>query len=138
MQEARSVKTADLNGFRYSAHIRNMGDRKIEIVFWEYRFRELANAENFVRRQFLCTVKIKPGEKAEVFANSTLGPSELISAESLTDSSGRLFDEKVIINRIEYSDGSIWQRKDWNLAEVKSTYDRVLREQWVPGMCKGL
>jgi len=138
VQEARSVKTADLNGFRYSAHIRNMGDRKIEIVFWEYRFRELANAENFVRRQFLCSVKIKPGEKAEVFANSTLGPSELISAESLTDSSGRLFDEKVIINRIEYSDGAVLQRQEWKMKEIESALKKATSTPWGREVCRAL
>jgi hypothetical protein len=29
-------------------------------------------------------------------------------------------------------------KKAWNLAEVKGSYERVLREPWVPGMCKGL
>jgi hypothetical protein len=48
------------------------------------------------------------------------------------------FKEDVLINRVEYSDGSIWQRKSWNLADVKASYERVLREQWVPGTCKGL
>ena len=47
-------------------------------------------------------------------------------------------NERVLINRVEYADGSIWQRKDWSLTEVKPSYDRVLREQWTPGMCKGL
>jgi len=43
-----------------------------------------------------------------------------------------------LVNRVEYSDGSIWQRKAWNLAKVKGSYERVLREPWLPGMCKGL
>ena len=43
-----------------------------------------------------------------------------------------------MINRIEYADGTVWQRKSWSLAEVKESYERVLHEQWLPGMCKSL
>jgi len=39
---------------------------------------------------------------------------------------------------VEYTDGSTTQRKAWNFAEVKGSYDRVLREPWLPGMCKAL
>lgn len=35
-------------------------------------------------------------------------------------------------------DSPLTVRKDWNMAEVKTSYERVLREQWVPGTCKGL
>jgi hypothetical protein len=59
-----------------------------------------------------------------------------VSVGTLADKSA--FQENVLINRVEYADGSIWQRKDWNLSEVKRSYDRVLREPWLPGMCKGL
>ena len=138
VQDSRSVKTDDLNGFRYSAHIRNAGDRKIEVVFWEYRFRELANSQNFVRHQFLCSVKIKPGEKAEVFAYSTLGPSDVISAESLTDVPGKKFDEKILINRVEYSDGTILQRRDWKMKEIETALKKATSTPWGREICRPL
>ena len=138
VQEARVVKTDDLNGFRYSAHVRNLSDRKIEIVFWEFQFKEIANSTNFVRRQFLCSVKIKPGEKAEVFAFSTLGPSEVISSESLIANSGKLFNEKVQINRIEYSDGAILQRRDWKLKEIESGLKKATSTPWGREVCRSL
>jgi len=40
--------------------------------------------------------------------------------------------------RVEYADGSVSQRKTWNMAEVQVSYERALREPWAPGMCKGL
>ena len=138
VQEARTVKTDDLNGFRYSAHVRNMSDRKIEVVFWEFQFMEIANSSNFVRRQFLCSVKIKPGDKAEVFAYSTLGPSEVISSESLTGNSERLFGEKVLINRIEYSDGAILQRRDWKMKEVEAALKKATSTAWGREVCRAL
>src|SRR5688572_24985741 len=138
VQEARSVKTGDLNGFRYSADIRNMSDRKVEVVFWEYQFKEIANSANFVRHQFLCSVKLKPGEKVEVFAYSTLGPSEVISSDSLTDNTGKLFNEKVLLNRIEYSDGAILQRRDWKIEEVKLGLKKATSTPWGREVCRVL
>ena len=85
-------------------------------------------------RQFLCVVNLGAGKGKELEAFSLSGPSDVVNVNTLNSG----FKEDVLINRVEYSDGSIWQRKAWNLAEVKSTYERVLREPWVPGMCKGL
>jgi hypothetical protein len=138
VQEARSVKTDDLNGFRYSAHVRNMSDRKVDILFWEFQFKEIANSANVVRHQFLCSVKIKPGDKVEVFAYSTLGPSEVISSESLTANSGKLFDEKVQINRVEFSDGAILQRREWRMKEIEAALKKATSAPWGREVCRPL
>jgi hypothetical protein len=70
---------------------------------------------------------------------SLSGPSEVISAGSLANAPDSAFLEKVLINRVEYSDGSIWQRKDWNAAEIKLTYQRAVATPWNAGeMCRGL
>jgi len=67
------------------------------------------------------------------------GPSEVVNVKTLANNkSDNGFKERVLINRVEYGDGSMWQRKDWSLNEVKASYERVLREQWSPGMCKSL
>jgi hypothetical protein len=104
----------------------------IEIVFWEYQFNDPADPSLVARRQFLCGVNIAAEKIKELEGFSLSGPG-VVNAQ--TDSP---IKEKAVINRVEYADGSVWQRKDWSLAEVKTSYDRVLREQWVPGMCKGL
>lgn len=138
VQESRSAKTEDVNGFRYTANVRNDSDRKIEIVFWEYRFTEFANTANVVRRQFLCVVKTKPGDKQILSGVSILGPSETISAESLSDPNAKLFDEKILINRIEYADGAILQRREWKMSEVKSSVDKAASSPWGKEVCKML
>jgi len=138
VQEARTAKTDDVNGFRYSVTFRNNSDRKIEVLFWEYRFKEFANPSNVIRRQFLCAVKAKPGEKFDLSATSTLGPSEMISADSLKDPSAKLFDEKILLNRVEFADGAILQRRDWKMAEVKASVEKVIAAPWGKDLCKML
>jgi hypothetical protein len=138
VQESRSRQSTHVDGYEYQAKIKNAHTQNIEIVFWEYQFKELSNPTNVVRRQFLCTAKIRPGKERELQAFSVLGPGDVISVDSLTKKSGNLFEEKVVINRVEYADGSILQRKDWNFAEMKSSIERAVRTPWGAEMCRSL
>lgn len=141
IQESRAPKPKPVDGFEYRAKIQNASKKVVEVVFWEYQFKELANPTTVVRRQFLCGVNIKPDKEKELQAFSTLGPSDVISVASLankTEKPENLFEEKVIINRVEYADGTIWQRKDWNFAEVKLGIARAIGTPWGTEMCRGL
>lgn len=133
--ESRAPKTQPMDGYAYRIKVQNPSTKVVEIVFWEYQFHDPANPNLVARRQFLCGVNIPAGKGKDLEGFSLSGPSDVVNVKTL-DSGG--FKENVLINRVEYSDGSIWQRKAWNLAEVKGSYERVLREPWLPGMCKGL
>ena len=138
VQESRTTKPKTTDGFVYKIKVQNEGKQVIEIVFWEYQFHDPADPSLVARRQFLCGVNIGAEKSKELESFSLSGPSEVVNVETLANKTAHPFKERVLINRIEYADGSIWQRKDWSLSEVKGSYDRVLRERWVPGMCKGL
>ena len=139
VQEAQSPKSTPLDGYLYQAKIRNAHTQNIEVVFWEYQFKELANPTNVVRRQFLCSVKVKPDKERELQAFSLLGPSDVITVDSLIQKSRNPFEEKAVINRVEYADGSILQRQDWNFAEVKSSIERAIKAPWGSSeMCRSL
>jgi hypothetical protein len=125
-----------VDGFAYRAVFRNATQTKIELIFWEYQFTERANPSNFVRRQFLCVANIKPGERKELHAFSTAGPSDVIAAESLANKPEQLFDEKVVVNRIEYSNGAILQRGDWDYKTFKSAIERATKTPWATEMCR--
>jgi hypothetical protein len=138
VQESRTVKPKATDGFAYKIKVQNPGAKTIEIVFWEYQFQDPADPSLVARRQFLCGVNIATEKGKELEGFSLSGPSEVVNVNTLANKSQNPLKEKVLINRVEYSDGSVWQRKDWSLNEVKASYDRVLREQWTPGTCKGL
>jgi hypothetical protein len=138
VQEARTPKAKDLDGFAYSVKVRNTNSRVIEVIFWEYQFTESANPGNVVRRQFLCGVNIKPDKEKELQAFSLSGPSNVISVGSLNNKSNNLFQERAVINRVEYADGTIWQRKDWSFAEVKQGVARATSTPWGADMCRSL
>jgi hypothetical protein len=136
--ESRVTKAKDMDGYAYRIKVRNDDKRVIDVVSWEYQFQDPANPQFIARRQFLCGVSIPGGKNRELEGFSLSGPSDVVNVKTLGDNAKNPFKETVAINRIEYSDGSIWQRENWSLAEVKASYERVLREQWSPGMCKGL
>lgn len=139
VQDARTPQPQPVDGYDYKAKIQNAGNKVIEIIFWEYQFKESANPETVTRRQFLCAVNIKPEKEKELLAFSVAGPGQVISLGSLANKSGeKLFEEKIIINRVEYADGTIWQRKDWNFGEIKSTFERAIATPWTREMCRGL
>ena len=137
VQESRTAKPKAQDGFAYKIKVQNSGKKPVEIVFWEYQFEDPADPSIMSRRQFLCGVNIA-GEKSKELEGFSLSGPNVVNVSTLANKTENPFKEKVLINRVEYSDGSIWQRKGWSLTEVKASYERVLREQWVPGMCKGL
>jgi hypothetical protein len=134
--ESRAPQAERVDGFAYYIKVQNTITKTVEAVFWEYRFQDPSNPDSLSRRQFLCGVELGTGKSKELEGFSRSGPSDVVDVKTLN--SGAPFQESILINRIEYTDGTVWQRKAWNLAEVKGSYERVLREPWLPGSCKAL
>lgn len=126
-----------MEGFAYLVKVQNDGTKVTQHIFWEYQFREISNPENLVRRQFICSAKIKPSQEKSLQAFSRLGPSEVIDVKSLGKKAESQFEGEVRINRIEFSDGSFWQRKDWEVSQHKLN-DKARAETKNLPMCRGL
>lgn len=136
VQESRAPKPVE--GFAYRAKIHNASAKFIEVIFWEYQFKETVDSTTVSRRQFLCGVSIKPEKDKELQAFSLSGPHDVVSVDTLAKKSATPGEEKVVINRVEYADGSIWQRKDWKFGEVRLGYARAVATPWGAEMCRGL
>lgn len=137
-QEARMPQPTDVKGFNYTATVRNDSTKTVMVIYWEYRFAELAHPENVARRQFLCSVNLKTGAQIELSAFSTLAPTDTIAAPLLTSAGEKLFDEKVQVNRIEYADDDVLQRGNWKLADVKAAVTRATATPWGKEICRQL
>jgi hypothetical protein len=138
VQESRAPKRKEVDGYEYRVKFRNAGAKAVEVVFWEYQFTDSSNPSNVARRQFLCGVGIKPGKDKDVISFSVSGPSNVVSAGSLATESGPTFGERVVVNRVEYADGTLWQRKDWNFTEVRESIKHATSTPWGTEMCRGL
>jgi len=119
VQQSREPEPVE--GFTYQVKVQNAAARVVKTIFWEYRFRELTAPSHLSRRQFLCAAQIKPDKQREFQVFTLSGPFDSVNVKSLAKDSKAQFEEAVVINRIEFVDGTSWQRPDWNFDEVKLT-----------------
>jgi hypothetical protein len=138
VQESRTPQSDDIAGYSYFADVRNDSGNTVEVIFWEYRFTEIARPANVIRRQFLCAIKLKNGDKGALSAFSLLGPSDVIGVESLAKSTDKIFNEEALVNRIEFADGNILQRDTWKFGDVKAAVERATSTPWGKEICRAL
>jgi len=108
-----TVNSRPVDLYKYTVALINKGTKTIRWVYWDYQVSESSDPDNPSHRQFRCELKLKPSQTRRVEALSLLPPVRVINAQNLDNT----LLEKVIINRIEFVDGTIWQRADWHLPE---------------------
>ena len=138
VQEARTPQSKPVDAFAYKIKLKNPTAQPADIIFWEYQFIDKGNPQIVTRRQFLCAANVAAGREKEIEAFSLSGPSDVVSVDTLATNAAQPFDEKVLINRVEFTDGSIWQRPDWNFNEIRLTYRRAISTPWTKESCRGL
>ena len=134
VQQSREAEPVD--GYLYQVRIQNMSPKVIQNVFWEYRFIEVANTTNVTQRRFMCGGEIKPERQKDLQIFSLVGPSEVVNVKNLAKGTGKGFRAAVIINRVEYSDGTFWERNGWSLDALKLRRDS--RSKSGDAVCRSL
>jgi hypothetical protein len=97
------------DGYRYKVLLTNTGSKTIKLVDWDYVFLNPTTGEEVARHQFTSQETIKPGKRKEVSVLYLTPPVKTVSAGILTKKEPMPFTELVVIARIEFSDGSVWQ-----------------------------
>ena len=105
MREARNAQAVDM--FRYKVTLKNTGLKMIKSISWDFQGSFTEDFADTTHRQFRCTAKLKPNSTERFEGQSILPPVRVVSASNKT------FIQRVVINRIEYDDGTIWQRSEW-------------------------
>ena len=117
VQQSRQMPPVD--GYTYQLKIQNKSAKVIRGVFWEYQFTQVGNNNNVTHRKFMCGGDIKPDRQKAIEIFSLVGPSEVVNVKTLSQGPPDKFRAAVIINRVEYADGTFWQRTGWNLDGYK-------------------
>jgi hypothetical protein len=86
--------------------VKNTGTNTIKSMVWEYQ--PAAETADYDLRQYVCMMKAKPKESKTFELISPSSPLKVVSADKKGEG-------KVVINRIEYTDGSVWKRKGWSI-----------------------
>lgn len=110
MREARNARPIDL--FRYRVNLKNTGTKVVRFVFWDYQASYDNDFTEVTHRQFRCTAKLKPNQNERFEGYSLQPPLRVVSAATKT------YHQRVVINRIEYADGTFWQRPEWQAPAV--------------------
>jgi hypothetical protein len=95
----------------YHLEIKNAGAKVMRNFAWEYQPGEAPDPSD---RQFFCVVRAKPNERKTFDLFTPLAPSRVVDAASAAEEPDKNRSRKVIINMIEYVDGSVWKRTGWN------------------------
>ena len=95
--------------YRIHLEVKNAGSATVKSFIWEYQPR--AVARDYQAKQFVCVVKAKPDERKKFDFVVPFAPISVVNANS---KSVKTDDGNVVINSVEYDDGSVWNRKGWS------------------------
>lgn len=108
--------------YEYYVRVKNAGAKVVQNVYWQYDF-NYSDEQSSYSRQFFCRAKVKPEENKILRLYSFSAPSRVIKVSK--DGAAEVQSkDNVIINQIQFSDGSSWERPGWK-AEVIS--EKILK-----------
>ena len=99
-----------IKGYLYQATIRNNGARTIKTVNWEYTFADSIDQSVVARHRFQTRIRIAPGKERKLKEFAIAPPTKVVNAKALSNNPSQPFTEQAVITRIQYADGSVWER----------------------------
>jgi hypothetical protein len=122
MNERRAEMSATVNNakkeprnvdrYLLQLEVKNLGPNVIKSMVWEYQ--PSAKTAEYELKQYVCSFKAKPNESKKFELVSPYNPVKVIQVDAEAAQSKEK-GGKVVINRIEYADGSVWKRKGWSV-----------------------
>jgi hypothetical protein len=114
-REPVPVRTEDRYIYYYRVRLKNTHSKKIKSILWEYQLLD-GTGSTISQRLFFCNVLIK-AQSVKVLQPGTFSPpNRTVSADNPDDPTQK---QKVVVNQIEYGDGSMWMRDGWKEDDLK-------------------
>lgn len=104
-------KSAPRYAFHYKASVRNDGPKAIKSVDWDYVFSDAASGDELGRLQFTSDAKIDPGKTRGLDVFTHAAPTKTVSVDALNSRERDGLREHVVLVRVVYADGTVWQRQ---------------------------
>ena len=95
--------------FIYKTKIKNNHTAAITQIDWDYVFYERGTENEAGRQQFTSDENVGPGKTKELTVTSTSPPTRTVSVTSLNLEDRDRFTEKIVLIRVQYADGRVWQ-----------------------------
>ena len=95
--------------FIYRASMKNSSTKQIEEIDWDYVFIDSATGQELGRHQFTSSKTIGPGKSKELTFMLSTPPTKTISVYALNKQERSGIADQVVVVRVKYSDGTVWQ-----------------------------
>jgi hypothetical protein len=106
---AQHKETRSRYVFIYKTTVKNLSDKPIKSIDWDYIFFDRATESEIGRREFTSEEKISPGKAKELIVTLSKPPTQTVSVTSLNTKERDALIERVVVVRIDYADGTFWQ-----------------------------
>ncbi|HEX8707928.1 MAG TPA: hypothetical protein VF723_06660 [Pyrinomonadaceae bacterium] len=94
----------------YEATISNTGPKTIRALTWEQVLFDPLNGNQVGQRRFTSELRLRPGKSRNLVEHSLSPPTHIVDATKAGKGDKGQYAERVVIYRIEYEDGSVWER----------------------------
>ncbi|HEX7295643.1 MAG TPA: hypothetical protein VF251_07835 [Pyrinomonadaceae bacterium] len=100
----------------FTAQMRNDSPKTITRVVWAYRVSNYPNMADIADTEFLCSTKIEPRQSIEIDAVARLPRVMVVdvAAQGAVADVPKPSINDFIIKQVQFSDGTTWQRPDWD------------------------
>jgi hypothetical protein len=114
----RNKKTSDVPSsptatYLYQVKIRNTGTKAIRAVDWGYIFTDPETQREVGRHRYSNKVKIRPAQNNDLIGRTSSHPTFAVNigntGKEPGKQPGKQLTEQVVIYRVEYDDGTVWQ-----------------------------
>lgn len=105
MRQAQRRFPPSTEGYYYSATIKNDSPLTVKALVWDYTIADAGDPKSLTHHRFFSRVDIRPGKHQEVYRFTVTPPTRTVSADS---GHSRLVEE-VIVQAVQYKDGSVWR-----------------------------
>jgi hypothetical protein len=95
--------------FIYKTKIKNNHTSAITQIDWDYVFYERGTENELGRQEFTSDEQIGPGKTKELTVTLTSPPTRTVSVTSLNLEERDRFSERIVLVRVKYADGRIWE-----------------------------
>lgn len=113
-QTAESLDRLSLNEtttvYVYEIKVLNTGAKKIRSLLWEYVLYDQQTEREVGRHLFESKVGIDVGKSKGLAAWSTQPPATVVDVSKTDRESRGQFAERIDVQRVEYEDGTVWER----------------------------
>jgi hypothetical protein len=97
--------------YMYKVKVKNSSSKIAVAVKWTYVFLDPVTRKELLRHNFESKTKIPPGKEKELTTYTDAAPPSVVNAQAKAKK-GKEWIEEVIIEKVQYADGTSWTRND--------------------------